>query len=178
MEGAITIERLSNAVSKLCYISIAVMPLILVWIWMDPERVAQEFSDKSDLVLPEAIGFLTRIFGFTLTIIPTTLMIMGLLSLQEFLNNLQKSDYFNPNNPTLLRKFAYMLLWSTLARPLIGALVSIVITINNPPGQRTVTFSLGTDEISGVFVALLIMLLSLLMAESKSSVDERARLTT
>ena len=70
-----------------------------------------------------------------------------------------------------------MLLWSTLARPLTGALVSIVITINNPPGQRTVAFSLGTDEISGVFVALLIMLLSLLMAESKSSVDERARLT-
>ena len=178
MEGAITIERLSNAVSKLCYISIAVMPLILVWIWMDPERVAQDFSDTSDLVLSEAIGFLNRIFGFTLSIIPTILMIMGLLSLQEFLNNLQKSDYFNPNNPTLLRKFAYMLLWSTLARPLIGALVSIVITINNPPGQRTVTFSLGTDEISGVFVALLIMLLSLLMAESKSSVDERARLTT
>ena len=178
MEGAITIERLSNAVSKLCYISIAVMPLILVWIWMDPERVAQDFSDTSDLVLSEAIGFLTRIFGFTLTIIPTTLMIIGLLSLQEFLNNLQKSDYFNPNNPTLLRKFAYMLLWSTLARPLIGALVSIVITINNPPGQRTVTFSLGTDEISGVFVALLIMLLSLLIAESKSSVDERACLTT
>ena len=178
MEGAITIERLSNAVSKLCYISIAVMPLILVWIWMDPERVAQDFSDTSDLVLSEAIGFLNRIFGFTLSIIPTILMIMGLLSLQEFLNNLQKSDYFNPNNPTLLRKFAYMLLWSTLARPLIGALVSIVITINNPPSQRTVTFSLGTDEISGVFVALLIMLLSLLMAESKSSVDERARLTT
>ena len=178
MEGAITIERLSSAVSKLCYISIAVMPLILVWIWMDPERVAQDFSDTSDLVLSEAIGFLTRIFGFTLTIIPTTLMIIGLLSLQEFLNNLQKSDYFNPNNPTLLRKFAFMLLWSTLARPLIGALVSIVITINNPPGQRTVTFSLGTDEISGVFVALLIMLLSLLMAESQSSVDERACLTT
>jgi hypothetical protein len=129
-------------------------------------------------VLPEAIGFLTRIFGFTLTIIPTILMIMGLLSLQEFLNNLQESDYFNPNNPTLLRKFAYMLLWSTLARPLVGALVSIVITINNPQGQRTVAFSLGTDEISGVFVALLMMLLSLLMAESKSSVDERAHLTT
>ena len=147
MEGVITIERLSSAVSKLCYISIALMPLILVWIWMDPERVAQDFSDTGDLVLPEAIGFLTRIFGFTLTIIPTLLLIMGLLSLQEFLNNLQKSDYFNPNNPTLLRKFAYMLLWSTLARPLIGALVSIVITINNPPGQRTVTFSLGTDEI-------------------------------
>ena len=103
MEGVITIERLSSAVSKLCYISIAVMPLILVWIWMDPERVAQDFSDTSDLVLSEAIGFLTRIFGFTLTIIPTTLMIMGLLSLQEFLNNLQKSDYFNSNNPTLLR---------------------------------------------------------------------------
>ena len=178
MEGAITIERLSSAVSKLSYISIALMPLILVWIWMDPERIAQDFSDTGDLVLPEAIGFLTRIFGFTLTIIPTTLMIMGLLSLQEFLSNLQKSDYFNPNNPTLLRKFAYMLLWSTLARPLIGALVSIVITINNPPGQRTVAFSLGTDEISGVFVALLIILLSLLMAESKSSIDERARLTT
>ena len=122
--------------------------------------------------------FSLRFFGFTLSIIPTILMIMGLLGLQEFLNNLQKSDYFNPINPTLLRKFACMLLWSTLARPLIGALASIVITINNPPGQRTVTFSLGTDEISGVFVALLIMLLSLLMAESKSSVDERACLTT
>ena len=145
MEGVITIERLSSAVSKLCYISIALMPLILVWIWMDPERVAQDFSDTGDLVLPEAIGFLSRIFGFTLTIIPTTLMIMGLLSLQEFLNNLQKSDYFNPNKP---------------------------------PGQRTVAFSLGTDEISGVFVALLIILLSLLMAESKSSIDERAGLNT
>ena len=52
MEGAITIERLSSAVSKLCYIAIAVMPLILVWIWVDPEKVGQDFSDTSDLVLP------------------------------------------------------------------------------------------------------------------------------
>ena len=52
MEGTITIERLSSAVSKLCCIAIGVMPLILVWIWVDPERVAQDFSDTSDLVLP------------------------------------------------------------------------------------------------------------------------------
>ena len=64
------------------------MPLILVWIWVDPERVVQDLSDTSDLVLPEAIGFLTRFFGFTLSIIPTILMIKGLLSLKEFLNNL------------------------------------------------------------------------------------------
>ena len=116
MQGAITIERLSSAVSKLCYIAIGMLPLISIWVCMDPERVAQNFSDTSALVLPESIGFLTRFFGFILSIFPTVLLIVGLLSLKELLNNLQKSDYFNHDNPALLRKFAYIILWSTLAR--------------------------------------------------------------
>ena len=56
--------------------------------------------------------------------------------------------------------------------------MSMVVTVNNPSGQRTVAFSLGTDEISGVFVALLIVLLSRLLEEWNFPDDGRAPLSS
>ena len=179
MVDANLIKRASSGMSILCYSAIVVMPLFFVWIWIDFERVALNLGENNALVMPESLNLLSRIMGFTLSVIPVALLIVGLFSLIKFLDNLQESDYFNHQNSIYLGKFASMLLWSTLVRPITDALVTVTITFNNPPGQRSVSFNLGTDEITGMFFGVLILVLSKLIAASKEprqAYDDRAAL--
>ena len=167
MVDANTIKRASSGMSILCYFAIVVMPLFFVWIWIDFERIALNLDENNALVMPESLSLLSRIMGFTLSVIPVVLLIVGLFSLIKFLDNLQEYDYFNHQNSMYLGRFASMLLWSTLVRPLTDAFVTIAVTFNNPPGQRSVSFNLGTDEITGMFFGTLILILSRLIAESR-----------
>ena len=64
-------------------------------------------------------------------------------------------------------------------RPLTDTFVLIAVTFNNPLGQRSVSFNLGTDEITGMFFGVLILVLSKLIAASKEprqAYDDRAAL--
>ena len=167
MVDANLIKRASSGMSILCYLAIVVMPLFLVWIWIDFERIALNLGENNGLVMPESLSLLSRIMGFMLSVIPVALLIVGLFSLIKFLDNLQEYDYFNHQNSMYLGRFASMLLWSTLVRPLTDAFVTIAVTFNNPPGQRSVSFNLGTDEITGMFFGTLILILSRLIAESR-----------
>ena len=167
MVDANLIKRASSGMSILCYLAIVVMPLFFVWMWIDFERVTLNLGENNALVVPESLSLLSRIIGFTLNVIPVILLVIGIFSLIKFLDNLQKSDYFNHENSIYLSRFASMLLWSTLMRPITDALVTIAITVNNPPGQRSVSFNLGTDEITGMFFGVLIFILSRLIAASK-----------
>ena len=171
MVDANLIKRASNGMSILCYFAIVVMPLFFVWIWIDFERIALNLGENNALVMPESLSLLSRIMGFTLSVIPVVLLIVGLFSLIKFLDNLQESDYFSHQNSMYLGRFASMLLWSTLVRPLTDAFVIIAVTFNNPPGQRSVSFNLGTDEITGMFFGTLILILSRLIAESREPVQ-------
>tara|TARA_B100001029_G_C14940743_1_gene383068 strand:+ start:336 stop:857 length:522 start_codon:yes stop_codon:yes gene_type:complete len=164
MVDAELIKRASSGMSKLCYLAIVVMPLFFAWIWIDFERVALNLGENNALVMPESLDLLSRIMGFTLSVIPVALLIRGLFSLIKFLDNLQESDYFNHQNSIYLGIFASMLLWSTLVRPITDALVTIAVTFNNPPGQRSVSLNLGIDEITGMFFGVLILILSRLIS--------------
>ena len=103
------IKRATSGMSILCYLAIVVMPLSLVWIWIDFERIALNLGENNALVMPESLNLLSRIMGFTLSVIPGALLIVGLFSLIKFLDNLQESDYFSHQNSMYLGRIASML---------------------------------------------------------------------
>ena len=78
------IKRASSGMSILCYLAIVVMPLFLVWIWIYFERIALNLDENNALLMPKSLCLLSRIMGFTLSVIPVALLIMGLFSLMEF----------------------------------------------------------------------------------------------
>ena len=84
MVDAILIKRASSGMSILCYFAIVVMPLFFVWIWIDFERIALNLDENNALLMPKSLCLLSRIMGFTLSVIPVALLIMGLFSLIEF----------------------------------------------------------------------------------------------
>ena len=135
MVHAELIKRASSGMSKLSYLAIVVMPLFLVWIWIDFERVALNLGENNALVMLESLSLLSRIMDFALTVIPVSLQIIGLFSLIKFLDNLQEPDYFSHQNSIYLGRFASMLLWSTLVRLITDAFAILAVTFNNPPAS-------------------------------------------
>ena len=121
MVDANFIKRASSGMSILCYLATVLMPLFFVWIWIDFERVALNLAEDNALVMSESLNLLSRIMGFTLSVISVAPLIVGLFSLIKFLDNLRLSDYFNQQNSIYLGRLASMLLWSTVVRPITDA---------------------------------------------------------
>ena len=160
------IKRVSALISKLCTLGIILMPLLLIWIWIDVDRINGSLESFNDALLPEMLALPNQVLGFIFSMIPVALMMWGLSYLKALFKLFQKGVFFSEKNAQLLQNFAKMLFFSTLALPVSGVLVSIAVTINNLPGQRAVIFNLGTDELSSFFAAAIFLVLAWVMREA------------
>tara|TARA_B100001996_G_scaffold127872_1_gene97033 strand:- start:170 stop:703 length:534 start_codon:yes stop_codon:yes gene_type:complete len=177
MSNTKKIERVSAVISKLCNLYIILIPLLLIWIWIDLDRIYGSLENLNDAILPEELALPNRVLGFIFSMIPVALMIWGLSYLKALLKLFQRGIFFSKRNAQLLKNFAKMLFLSTLAIPISGALVSVAVTINNPPGQRSVIFNLGTDELGSFFAAAIFLVLAWVIREASVMSKDSDQLT-
>ena len=136
MSNTQKIQRVSALMSALRVLIVILLPLLLLWIWVDFERINGTLEYIGNALRPETIALPYRILGFIISMVPVALLMWGLLHLRAFFELFRKAVFFSEANARLLHKFAMMLFFSTLASPIARALVSVAVTINNPPGQR------------------------------------------
>lgn len=66
---------------------------------------------------------------------------------------------------TSIRNIGYALLIGQIINPFYEALMGLVLTLHNPSGHRFIGFTLDQNNIGILFAALIIILISWVMAE-------------
>ena len=115
MTNTQNIQRVSALMSALCSLSLALLPLLLLWIWVDFERINGTLEYIGNALRPETIALPYRILGFIISMVPVALLMWGLLHLRALFELFRKAVFFSEANARLLHKFAMMLFFSTLA---------------------------------------------------------------
>ena len=160
------IQRVSALMSAICTLSLIFLPLLLIWIWVDFERINGTLEYLGKEFRPDTIALPNRILGFIFSMVPITLLMWGLLHLRALFELFRKAQFFSEANARLLHSFAMMLLFSTLATPIARALVSVAVTINNVPGQRAVVANIDSHDLSSLFVAMVFLTVAWVMRET------------
>ena len=168
------IQRVSVLMSTICLILVWVLPLLLLLIWVYFERLNVPLEYLGNALRPETIALPYRILGFTISMVPVALLMWGLLHLRALFGLFRKAVFFSEANARLLHKFAMMLFFSTLASPIARALVSVALTINNPPGQRAVVVNIETGDLNSLFVATVFLAVAWVMREAHALAQENA----
>lgn len=106
-----------------------------------------------------------KIAGFTITMIPTLIMLFIFYNLIQLLSLYEKGEFFAEKNVSYIKNAGYLLLLSQLINPACNFVLGFILTAHNPPGLRYASMSVTEWNIGMILTSIIIVLLSWIMAE-------------
>lgn len=120
------------------------------------------------------ISPLIKFFGFLITLIPTAFNIGAFIFLAKLFSSFEKLQIFSEQSVKCLRKLGFCILLNQLVYPVYEALLSLNLTITNPPGQRMITVGFGTHQLNLLVIGACIILISWVMEEGRKLHEDQA----
>lgn len=121
-------------------------------------------SVSPDLFLRLSLG--QKLLGFGVQSIGTTLFIGTLYPLYGIIKNLQTNQTFTQDTLDKMGKMTKFYLGYAIFYLFYEAAYSVITTMNNPPGQRELTLSFGTDNLNQIFIACCLYIVFHVMKEA------------
>lgn len=114
-----------------------------------------------------------KLLGLCLSSIPMFVQLYILFSLIRLFKLYEKGEIFSINNVRTIRNIGYALLVTQLIEPLYQGLMGLALTRYNPPGHRFVAVTLDQSNIGIILIALMVILISWIMAEGCTLREEQ-----
>lgn len=146
-------------------------PMLNINIW--PEGLIAD-----ELLKPIAqLSLSTKILAFLVSLIPNVFSVLALYYLARLFHCFESLEFFSQNTVNALRKIGFSLLAGQLIYPFYTALLSLTLTISNPPGERLIASAFGTTEFNWTAMSIVIILASWIMDEGRKLQEEQAATT-
>lgn len=113
-----------------------------------------------------------KFVGFFVVMIPMGIIIVALCYAYKLFDLFAKLQIFTATAIQLLRKIALAILVSLIVHPFYTALISVLLTIKNAPGQRIISISVGIDQLILIGVTCLLYLIFWIMDEGRKLHEE------
>lgn len=173
-EKIVTISRIMRL---LCLALIVATPLAVALVWWKFDFLFQEMPGMGHLPIhPERIGPWTRLLGFVVHIIPGGIAVYGFHQLRRLFELYTGGEIFSMNCVSRLRSFAHALLAYGIASPIAMALISVVVTMNNPPGERALSIALSSNDVVTLFIGGVFVVIARVMVEGGKLAEENAQI--
>lgn len=175
------IQRVSFIFRILFQISFIAIPLLQVFVWI---RAPHGFGEHTQfayqylnhhlqtLVLHE-ISLQEKLLGFLISLIPVSIELFIVFFLIKLFKRYEQGEIFSFENVKTIKNIGYSLLISQLLNPIYEGLMSLLLTWHNPPGHRIAVISFGTVNLMTIITALLVILISWIMAEAFKLQEEQ-----
>lgn len=169
----IKIRKVSIVFRWLFIISFVVVPLAHIISWANAPDVS-DISGKFGLImnpLPPGVkilhplSHLTQFYGFLIGAVPLVWIECILYFLIQLFRLYEQGEIFSLLNVKYIKKIGYSLMIYELADVVCDGLLTFILTLGNPPGFRTIGFSLSGINATIVFLAFMIILISWIMTE-------------
>ncbi len=146
--------------------------LILIWANFDTARSFDFFHRLPDNL--DHVGAVNYAGGLLVSGLVALTVIAAVYHLREFFALSSAGKMFSHASALALHKFSkYIILYAFLSIP-AETLLSVILTMNNPVGERVVLISLQTYDITVIFLSLVLFTVSWVVKESAVIAEENA----
>ncbi len=121
---------------------------------------------------PAFLAVNSRLIAFGGEIPAVLVMLFALNSLKSLFFLYEKGIYFEAGNVKQFKLLGKFALWAVLTDVVNETVLILAKTINNPPGEKILAISIGSDHVKLMVVACIIMLISMVMDEGRKIKDE------
>lgn len=169
------IKKSSRKIILTLKVCCGVIPLAtcLIWLFINklPGPIQQQIlPDFVQLPLPLA----TRLAGFAITLIPAGIMIFGIIILIRLFGLYQEGRIFQSENVTCLQALSRALIIFCAADIVTDSLLSVILTLHHPQGQRIISFGLEGQDFTLLIVGYIMATIARVMQEGCRLQEEQS----
>lgn len=175
------IQRVSTIFQIFFQVAFFTLPLWLILFWLFAPYPVMQFGGITIESIPRGIKMMhafnleTRLIGLSISIIPTAIQMLILYFLNKLFGLYRKGEIFSIANVNYIKNIGYLMLLDQLVvNPIYQMLISAGMTWHNPKGQGVIMITMDQTNIAIVIAAVLIILVSWIMAEGCKLREEHA----
>lgn len=171
------IRRVSRIMQMICTTILVVVPVGLALIWSNFEALAPLSETLSDIpVQPAHLTWVNLLLGFLVSLVGAAIVLYGVSRLRRLFALYGEGRVFTHESARCIRGFALAIMLYAAVSPLIGGVLSVVLTMGNPPGERVLTISMSSNELALLFLGACLLVISWVMVESSRLADDSAQI--
>ena len=167
------VRRTSRAMVLACTALIAVLPVALVLYWWTAS--AGELASQGNLqsgAIQANLQAWQRVMAALVSTVPLGLLLMGIWQARRCFVQFALGQVFTLQAVACLRRFAGWVALAAAAAIIAGAVISVVLTFNNLPGTRQLSFGISSNHLFTVFFAALVWLLADVIGQGQALAQE------
>lgn len=177
MSNLARIQRISRLMRRCCTAGLLLIPLAVAGMWATYEVWAPTHPELAAIrPLPETLPPLTRLLAFAVGMLQGTIALFAVWRLRQLFGLYADGRIFTAGTARCLRHFAAAVIAFAIAKPITSALLSVVLTMNNPPGQRQLAISFGSSELTTLFIGGIFLIIAWIMDEAQALADDQAQI--
>lgn len=176
------IQKQSRRVRLFFQCLLALTPIMVCYYWLTVETsydfltslgvVQLSYDFDSYTQLPFTMT--TRVLSAMASLLLCSIIMYALTLLIRLFRNYEGNDIFSLDNAEIFQKLGYCLFYWVGGSIVYGALMSMILSFNNPPGERILTVSfVGMDFLTLVF-GFIVLIISWVMKEGYTLADENS----
>lgn len=118
--------------------------------------------------------FLTKTLGFTSQMVGFLPYLLGLASLTIIFQNYKRGEIFSVQNAMKFRFLGLLFFVNGfITQPLSILLMTLAVTLSNPPGHRYISLTFGTLNLESLFCGAIVLVISWVMLEASKLYSEQ-----
>jgi Protein of unknown function (DUF2975) len=177
MSNLSRIQRISRLMQRICTVAIVLIPIAVVGMWATFEWWGPTHPDFAPIPeIPNTLTLPTRLLAAAVGLLQASVAVFAVWRLRQLFALYAAGQIFTAGNARCLRHFAAAVCTFAIAKPITGALLSVVLTMNNPPGHRQLAITLGSSELTTLFIGCVFLVIAWIMGEAQALAEEQAEI--
>lgn len=169
--------RLSAWMCVIVAVGGALAEIALAWVWLTPSWVTAYVAPHLHLNgVPVATDLATRLLGFAVSMVPMAVLFFLLHQSYALFDAFRLGNVFTADAPIRLRRIGMCIVVLALLRPLTSAMLGLILTWANPPGQRILAIGISIDDYMIAALGGLVLAIGHVMTEAARIADDNSRI--
>ncbi|UPR59145.1 DUF2975 domain-containing protein [Vibrio sp. ED004] len=177
------IQKQSRRVRMLLQFFLVLTPIMVCYFWLTVETPYDFISATGIFYLTYDIGYYTmlpltmttRMVAAFTSLAMSSILIYALMVLIRLFRNYERGEIFSLENAMSYQKLGYSLFYWVFGSVIYGSLMSVILSFNNPPGERIFEISFVGMDFLTLILGIIILIISWVMKEGYILADEHSQ---
>lgn len=171
------VTRISRFMRICCTMAAASIPIVLAGMWLTFDLWAADHPDLAGIhPFSDPMPVPALFAGFAISMIPGGVAMFAVWRLRRLFSLYAQGQIFTADNSRCLKHFAMAVMAMAIAKPIATSLLSVVLTLANPPGQRMLMLRFGSPELTILFIGGVFLIIAWVMEEGRAMAEEQAQI--
>ncbi len=168
------VQHMSRKFLVLFNVLLVLMPVAVFLYWAFFNQLPDAFHTDLPVAPAQPLSTTQLILGALVSLLPLTVAVYGLVTLKSLFRLYAEAIIFSAENVKYFRRLGYLFIAWVVANAIFTPLISLVLTLASPVGQRAVAVKFGIVDLFALLIGGIVLVVAWVMNEGRKLEDEQA----